>query len=69
MAGSEAATCPTGEALASGAAFTPELLASVPAVTWRRAPGVGEGIVPHTAKGTFAGFLTMPFPACPWKYE
>ena len=29
-------------ALASGAAFTPELLASVPAVTWRRGPGAAR---------------------------
>jgi anaerobic magnesium-protoporphyrin IX monomethyl ester cyclase len=46
-------------ALASGEAFTPELLASVPAVTWRR----GSDIHPNATKGTFAGFLTMPFPA------
>ena len=46
-------------ALASGAAFTPELLASVPAVTWRH----GNDVAPNTAKGTYAGFLTMPFPA------
>ena len=51
-------------ALASAPAFTPELLASVPAVTWRRGgPGGGAAIVPHTVKGTFAGFQTMPFPA------
>src|SRR5688572_17434740 len=50
-------------ALASGTAFTPDLLASVPAVTWRRGAGAAAEIVPHTAKGTFTGFLTMPFPA------
>jgi anaerobic magnesium-protoporphyrin IX monomethyl ester cyclase len=33
--------------------------ASVPSVTWRN----GSDIVPHTAKGSFAGFATMPRPA------
>ena len=46
-------------ALAAGAAFGPELAATVPSITWRR----GHEVVPHTAKGTFTGFLTMPFPA------
>ena len=52
-------------ALAAGTSFTAELLGSVPALTWRRADGVGAArtIVPHAAKGTFAGFQTMPFPA------
>jgi anaerobic magnesium-protoporphyrin IX monomethyl ester cyclase len=50
-------------ALAAGPAFTPDLLASVPALTWRRGGGAAAEIVPHTAKGTFTGFLTMPFPA------
>ena len=39
-------------ALAAAPAFTPELLASVPSVTWRR----DRAIVPHTAKGAFSGF-------------
>ena len=42
-------------ALASAEAWTAELSATVPAVTWRR----GSEIVPHTAKGTFAGFATL----------
>jgi anaerobic magnesium-protoporphyrin IX monomethyl ester cyclase len=46
-------------ALAAGPAFGPELAASVPALTWRR----GAAVVAHTAKGTFSGFDTMPFPA------
>jgi radical SAM superfamily enzyme YgiQ (UPF0313 family) len=46
-------------ALASAPAFTPALLAAVPAATWRR----GGEIVANTAKGSFAGFQTMPFPA------
>jgi radical SAM superfamily enzyme YgiQ (UPF0313 family) len=52
-------------ALAAGTGFTAELLGSIPALTWRRADGVGAArtIVPHAAKGTFAGFQTMPFPA------
>jgi anaerobic magnesium-protoporphyrin IX monomethyl ester cyclase len=49
-------------ALAAGPAFTAELLGSVPAVTWRHRSGAAA-IVPHGAKGTFAGFQTMPFPA------
>src|SRR5829696_3876035 len=52
-------------ALASATTFTADVLASIPAVTWRRAGGdpAARAIVPHTAKGTFAGFQTMPFPA------
>ena len=34
-------------------------LASVPSVTWRR----NGAIVPHTAQGSYAGFLNMPYPA------
>jgi anaerobic magnesium-protoporphyrin IX monomethyl ester cyclase len=51
-------------ALAAAPAFTPALLASVPAVTWRRAGADGSHeTVPHTGKGTFTGFASMPFPA------
>jgi radical SAM superfamily enzyme YgiQ (UPF0313 family) len=32
---------------------------TVPSLTWRRA----SSIVPHTAQGSYAGFLTMPYPA------
>ncbi len=46
-------------AVAGAARFGPELLARVPGVTWRR----DGAVVPHTAKGTFAGFQSMPFPA------
>ena len=34
-------------------------LGSIPSLTWRRA----DAIVPHTAQGTFDGFLHMPYPA------
>ncbi|HEX6463395.1 MAG TPA: radical SAM protein, partial [Vicinamibacterales bacterium] len=34
-------------------------LASVPSLTWRR----NGAIVPHTAQGSYAGFLKMPYPA------
>jgi anaerobic magnesium-protoporphyrin IX monomethyl ester cyclase len=40
-------------------------LGSVPSLTWRKpstALGAGE-IVPHTAQGSYTGFLEMPFPA------
>lgn len=33
--------------------------AAVPSITWRD----GERIVPHSARGTFAGFMSAPFPA------
>ncbi|HEY8551344.1 MAG TPA: radical SAM protein [Vicinamibacterales bacterium] len=46
-------------ALASGARFDAAALRAVPSVTWRD----GDTIVPHTARGAFAGFQTMPFPA------
>jgi radical SAM superfamily enzyme YgiQ (UPF0313 family) len=34
-------------------------LGSIPSLTWRK----GDTIVPHTARGSYAGFLTMPYPA------
>jgi anaerobic magnesium-protoporphyrin IX monomethyl ester cyclase len=34
-------------------------LGTIPSLTWRR----GESIVPHTAKGSYSGFATMPYPA------
>jgi radical SAM superfamily enzyme YgiQ (UPF0313 family) len=34
-------------------------LGDIPSLTWRN----GTDIVPHTAKGSFAGFTSMPFPA------
>jgi radical SAM superfamily enzyme YgiQ (UPF0313 family) len=34
-------------------------LTGIPSLTYRR----GDEIVPHSAQGSFAGFLTMPFPA------
>jgi len=34
-------------------------MGTIPSLTWRR----GSTIVPHTAQGSYAGFLTMPFPA------
>jgi radical SAM superfamily enzyme YgiQ (UPF0313 family) len=34
-------------------------LGSVASLTWRK----GDTIVPHTAQGSYAGFLDMPFPA------
>jgi radical SAM superfamily enzyme YgiQ (UPF0313 family) len=46
-------------ALAAADAVTPERLAAIPAVTSRR----GSEVVVNTGKGTFTGFLTMPFPA------
>jgi radical SAM superfamily enzyme YgiQ (UPF0313 family) len=36
-------------------------LGTIPALTWRK-PG-GDTIVPHSAQGQYAGFLTMPYPA------
>ena len=36
-----------------------EHLASIPSLTWRS----GSRIVPHTAHGSYAGFLQMPYPA------
>jgi anaerobic magnesium-protoporphyrin IX monomethyl ester cyclase len=34
-------------------------LSEIPSLTWRR----GTTIVPHTAQGSYAGFLEMPYPA------
>ena len=34
-------------------------LGTIPSLTWRNA----AGIVPHTAKGSFAGFAQMPYPS------
>jgi anaerobic magnesium-protoporphyrin IX monomethyl ester cyclase len=34
-------------------------LSAIPSLTWRR----GDAIVPHSAHGSYAGFLTMPYPA------
>jgi radical SAM superfamily enzyme YgiQ (UPF0313 family) len=34
-------------------------LSAIPSLTWRR----GDTIVPHTAQGSYAGFLQMPYPA------
>jgi anaerobic magnesium-protoporphyrin IX monomethyl ester cyclase len=36
-----------------------DLLGTIPSLTWRR----GLEVVPHTARGTFNGFLEMPYPA------
>jgi radical SAM superfamily enzyme YgiQ (UPF0313 family) len=42
-------------------------LSEIPSLTWRRPstpPGTGgDTIVPHTAKGAYAGFAQMPYPA------
>jgi anaerobic magnesium-protoporphyrin IX monomethyl ester cyclase len=38
-----------------------EQIGTIPSLTWRR-PGT-DVIVPHTAKGSYAGFLDMPYPA------
>ena len=46
-------------ALATADAITPERLAAIPALTWR----CGRDVVPNSGKGTYSGFLTMPFPA------
>ncbi len=34
-------------------------VSAIPSLTWRNA----GGIVPHSAQGSYAGFLTMPYPA------
>jgi radical SAM superfamily enzyme YgiQ (UPF0313 family) len=34
-------------------------LGAIPSLTWRR----GDAIVPHTAQGSYAGFLDMPYPS------
>jgi len=34
-------------------------IGTIPSLTWRR----GQTIVPHTAQGSYSGFLTMPYPA------
>ena len=34
-------------------------LSQIRSLTWRR----GDAIVPHTAKGSYAGFMDMPYPA------
>ena len=40
-------------------------LGTIPSLTWRRrsTESAGDTIVPHAARGQFAGFLTMPYPA------
>jgi radical SAM superfamily enzyme YgiQ (UPF0313 family) len=38
---------------------SPEQLSCIPSLTWRR----NGTIVPHTAQGSYAGFLNMPYPA------
>jgi len=41
-------------------------LSSIPNLTWRRpsaALGAGDAIVPHSAQGSYSGFLDMPYPA------
>ncbi|HTM26746.1 MAG TPA: radical SAM protein [Vicinamibacterales bacterium] len=41
-------------------------LSEIPSLTWRRpstALGTGADIVPHSAQGSYAGFLEMPYPA------
>ncbi len=49
---------PEDAIVALGSGERPDF-ASVPSVTWRN----GDEIVPHTAKGSFAGFATTPRPA------
>jgi anaerobic magnesium-protoporphyrin IX monomethyl ester cyclase len=49
---------PEDAIVALGSGERPDF-ASVPSLTWRRGPEV----VPHTAKGSFSGFATMPKPA------
>lgn len=34
-------------------------LETIPSLTWRK----GETVIPHTAQGSYAGFLDMPYPA------
>jgi anaerobic magnesium-protoporphyrin IX monomethyl ester cyclase len=41
-------------------------LSTIPSLTWRPSTALGAGagaIVPHTAKGSYSGFATMPYPA------
>src|SRR5262249_32715388 len=43
-----------------------EQLSTIPSLTWRRPSTARPGsrtIVPHSAQGSYAGFLTMPYPA------
>ena len=50
-----------GGAAARALAVARRRSASIPSLTWRAA--AGDEIVPHTAHGSYAGFMQMPYPA------
>lgn len=57
---------PEDAALALARLESADRLSSIPSITWRRPSterGAGGSIVPHSAHGSYAGFLNAPYPA------